>query len=218
MKAAELVRISEVTKSFRRGSEVVHALMGVSLSLARGELVALVGRSGSGKTTLLNVLAGWEQPDAGDVSWCDGHAAPVWERVAIVPQALGLVDELTIGQNVELPLRLSGSAAEDGALEALLADLGLAELTDRYPLQTSLGQQQRCAVARALVVSPALLLADEPTGHQDARWGAAVFRSLRAASERGSCCLVATHSPAIGDHAHRIVAVVDGSVTPTPAD
>ena len=139
---------------------------------------------------------------------------PSWERMAIVPQALGLVEELTLGQNVELPSRLSERPAEHGEIASHMEHLGLLDLVDRYPHQTSLGQQQRCALARALIASPALLLADEPTGHLDARWSATVFRCLQAASERGTCCLVATHSSLIGGHAHRVLSVSDGSLAP----
>ena len=184
-------------KSYRRGPEEVRALRRADLTLREGELVALVGPSGSGKTTLLNLLCGWEQPDGGRLSWPSGSGRldPPWDEVAVVPQDLGLVEELTVAENVELPLWLAGRL-EPGLPEAagLLDRLGLTRNGDRLPAEVSLGERQRVALARAMVVRPRLLLADEPTGHQDADWATAVFGALRALAHQGSCYLVATHS------------------------
>ena len=150
--------------------------------------MALVGPSGSGKTTLLNLLCGWEQPDGGRLSWPSGSGRvdPPWDEVAVVPQDLGLVEELTVVENVELPLWLAGRL-ERGLPEAagLLDRLGLARNGDRLPAEVSLGERQRVALARAMVVGPRLLLADEPTGHQDADWATAVFAAHGRPDRRG---------------------------------
>jgi putative ABC transport system ATP-binding protein len=180
----------EVVKAFHRAGEDIVAVDGVSVAVRSGELAALLGSSGSGKTTMLNLMAGWERPDAGVVS-VPGQR---WDELAVLPQRFGLLGELTVRENVEYPARLAGRLDEARPwLERLLADLGLAELADRFPHETSIGQQQRAALVRALALRPTLLLVDEPTGHQDLVSAYAVVRALRAAAEQGSACLVATH-------------------------
>lgn len=206
----------DLAKSYRRGPEVIHALTGVSLTLPPSELIALVGPSGSGKTTLLNLLCGWEEPDSGRFVWSstqelDSPRDLGWRDIAIVPQALGLLDELTIRENIELPARLAADRSPGDAHEqALIDDLGLSDLADRMPSEASLGEQQRAAIARALALEPRLLLADEPTGHQDALWAQGVMRSLRRACTEGMACAVATHNAEILRYVDRIVHIRDG--------
>jgi ABC-type lipoprotein export system ATPase subunit len=205
-------------KTYRRGAERVHALRGVELALYPGELVALVGPSGSGKSSLLGVLAGWEPPDAGELTWAvpTAGSGPAWSELATVPQALGLLDDLTVRENVALPvrLRLGPRRATEGRTEELLGLFGLAELADRSPSETSLGQQQRAAVARALVLTPQLVLADEPSAHQDAAWVHDVFAALRqVVHDRGAACLVATHDPDALAFADRVLRLADGELT-----
>lgn len=207
----------DLARSYRRGPEEVRALRGATLELERSEVVALVGPSGSGKSTLLAILAGWERPDRGLVRWRGGPAPerPRWNDVAVVPQRLGLLEELSIEENVSLPLRLEGRL-DDGRrrVAELLDRFGLTELAERGPAEVSLGEQQRAALARALVGTPALLLADEPTGHQDAEWAIGVLRALREAAARGTCCLLATHNAEALPFADRILAIRDGVVSP----
>lgn len=200
-------------KSYRRGPEEVRALRDVSLTLRAGEVVALVGPSGSGKTTLLNVVCGWEQADAGQLDWPNGAGDRTWDELAVVPQDLGLIDELTVAENVALPLWLSGRL-EAGQAEAtaLLERLGLAGYAGRLPAEVSLGERQRAALARAMVTGPRLLLADEPTGHQDADWARAVFEAVRWLAGRGSCCLVATHSQEFLARVDRVLTIRDGEL------
>jgi len=200
-------------KSYRRGPEEVRALRDVSLTLRAGEVVALVGPSGSGKTTLLNVVCGWEQADAGQLDWPNGAGDRTWDELAVVPQDLGLIDELTVAENVALPLWLSGRL-EAGQAEAtaLLERLGLAGYAGRLPAEVSLGERQRVALARAMVTGPRLLLADEPTGHQDADWARAVFEAVRWLAGRGSCCLVATHSQEFLAQVDRVLTIRDGEL------
>ena len=205
-------------KAYRRGDEQVHALRGVSLRLQPGELVALVGPSGSGKSTLLNVLCGWERPDGGTLDWTAELAGSPpdrlpWGRLAIVPQALGLLDDLSVEENILLPARLNGRLAElRPRAEELMSGLGIAHLAARYPGQASLGEQQRCAVSRALLLSPTLLLADEPTAHQDAGWTDAMFTAFRDLLRHGGACLIATHNPETWGYADRVLSMKDGEL------
>jgi len=220
------VEARDLGKTYRRGPEDVHALKGVSFSLHSGEVVALIGRSGSGKTTLLNVLCGWERPDSGEIRWVtDGPDTPPvdrrWSELAIVPQGLGLLDELSVRENVEMPLRLGarhgGLDLTQGAprVKSLLGSLGLDQLADRTPGEVSIGEQQRTALARALVLKPLLLLADEPTGHQDEGWAKAVFRLLRMVAQRRTTCLIATHNQEAVRIADRTLAIRDGAIQPS---
>ena len=205
-----VLRLSHVNKAYGHGDETVHALRDVSLVARAGEVVGLVGRSGSGKTTLLNVAAGWETPDGGRVE-SPGNGAAGWSEVAVLPQRLGLMDELSAQENVEYPARMTGELDERRHLiDDLIEALGLADLRSRYPRETSLGEQQRIALARALVLRPRLLIADEPTGHQDAGWAARIMWILREAAGAGSCCVIATHDRELIDQLDRGFSMSDG--------
>ncbi|HZD72660.1 MAG TPA: ATP-binding cassette domain-containing protein [Actinomycetota bacterium] len=240
-----LLEVEGVSKRYRRGAEEVHALREVGFALHPGELVALVGPSGSGKSSLLGVLCGWERPDQGKLLWSTafgvtGGAGLSWSKLSIVPQALGLVEELSVRENVALPMRLASRsarrarpraetaiaapagttrAARAGVARAdeLLEAFGLKALADRSPHETSLGQQQRAAVARALVLEPLLVLADEPSAHQDSAWVHDVFSRLRTVAQAGAVCLVATHDPDALRFADRILALEDGRLSEVAA-
>jgi putative ABC transport system ATP-binding protein len=216
-----VVEMDHVSKTFRRGPEKVHALREVTLALFPGEVVTLLGPSGSGKSTLLSVLIGWERPDSGTVLWCaQGQEGSMqdrpWSDVAILPQTLGLFEELTVRENVELPLRLRPAlvhGASDAAerIDGFLSMFGLDHLADRLPGEVSIGEQQRTALSRALVVSPRLLLADEPTGHQDEAWAKVVLRTLRLMARKGTCCLIATHNQEAIRISDRVLSMRDGA-------
>jgi putative ABC transport system ATP-binding protein len=210
-----LLSARDLVKSYRRGPEEVHALAGVTFDLHPGEVVGLVGPSGSGKTTLLNLVVGWEEPDSGTIEWSGQHvpaADRMWDELAIVPQRLGLVEELSVAENIRLPLRLGGRESSENRAQQLMEDLGLAAFADRAPTEISLGEQQRTGLARALVCSPRLLLADEPTGHQDAVWGRGVLRTIRRAAEAGTTTLIATHNEEVLKYVDRLLAIRDGEV------
>ena len=219
---AALVSVRGATKSYRRGPETVHAVRKADLDLPAGTILGLVGRSGSGKTTLLNLIAGWERPDEGTVDrggmgGTEGieppvpHGVPWWGRMAILPQRLGLMEELTVRGNVEYPARLAGVAEPSASrIDDLLEELGLTRLAERYPRETSVGEQQRTALARALVLRPNVLLLDEPTGHQDHRSAGLVLDLLREAAAEGTCCLVATHDQEAAVNFDRVVMIEDG--------
>ena len=204
-----------LSKAYRRGDEVVHALDDVSLTLRAGELVGLVGRSGSGKTTLLNVIAGWEHADGGTIDRVGTHSAiPGWDELAVVPQKLGLFDELSVRENLEYPARLHDRLEElGGRVDELMEDLGIAHLAARYPKETSLGEQQRTAVARALVLAPTLVLADEPTGHQDAVSERRVLEAFGRAAAEGGSCLIATHNASLAPRLDRVLEMADGRLS-----
>jgi putative ABC transport system ATP-binding protein len=174
-----------------------------------------VGRSGSGKTTLLNMLSGWEVPDSGEIKWCDGAAGEplAWTNVSVVPQKLGLIDEFTVRKNIEYPARLARLLEDTRELaDRLIHQLGLEELGDRLPSETSIGEQQRTALARALLLAPNVVLADEPSGHQDRTWAKGVFDALHEAAERGTCCLVATHSEEAAESLDEVFTMEDGRI------
>ncbi|MCA0144409.1 ATP-binding cassette domain-containing protein [Blastococcus sp. LR1] len=207
-----------LVRTFARGAESVPALAGADLVLTGGEVVAIAGPSGSGKSTLLAVLCGWDTADSGTLT-CTGSLAGrrpaelTWAELALVPQSLGLVAELSLADNVLLPARLTGDlpAAERRGHE-LLADLGLTSVAGRYPHQTSLGEQQRAAVARALVADPAVLLADEPTAHQDREHADALLELIGAQARRGSAVLLATHDEQAWRRADRVLRMRDGRI------
>jgi ABC-type lipoprotein export system ATPase subunit len=213
-----------ISKSYRRGEETVHAVSDVSVELHSGELVALVGRSGSGKSALLNLLAGWQQPDAGAVSYSVETAANAdpahlgWDALAVLPQKFGLMEELSVRGNVEYPARLAGRLFERRKwIDSVMADLELGELADRLPQEISIGQQQRTALARALALAPAVVLADEPTAHQDARFRAAVLTLLRRMAESGTCCVVATHEEEVSELADTTWRMSEGTLASDPS-
>ncbi len=205
-----IVRLVSVGKRHVRGPEVVHALRNVSFEVAAGEFVVVVGPSGSGKTTLVNVVLGWDQPDEGEVLVADGMRAG-WRSIAVVPQGLGLLPELTAAENVELPVWLGGVAADTpGTLSAL----GMAELRDRPAEQLSMGEQQRVAVARAVAASPRLLIADEPTAHQDEDNARVVIDLMAKCSQDGAAVLAVTHDERLVARADRVVSMIDGRIIP----
>jgi putative ABC transport system ATP-binding protein len=196
----------------------VHAVAPAELQLRAGAFGAILGRSGSGKSTLLSMLAGWQCPGRGSVEVAPDGAEPStlpWHRLAYLPQRFGLMPELSVRENVELPARLVAAADHDW-IETLLRELGLAGFAGRLPAETSIGQQQRTAVARALALKPALLLADEPTAHQDAGWRERTLDILEAAAADGTTLLVATHEPAIAARATQLWQMTAGQLREQP--
>jgi len=217
-----MVRVRGVGRTFGSGRSAVHALREVSLDIAPGEMVALVGRSGSGKTTLLNIIGGLDAPDTGTVSIGatevtaldeDGLVGLRRELVSFVFQTFGLIPVLSAAENVGVPLRLHRLAADDREqrVRLLLELVGLAEHADQRPPELSGGQQQRVAIARALAASPRLLIADEPTGQLDSETGLGVMALIRAVVEaEGMTAIVSTHDPVMVALADRAVRMVDG--------
>ena len=190
-----------VRKSYPSGDRRIEVLCGVDLRVAAGESVSIRGESGSGKSTLLNLLSGLDAPDAGEIRW-DGSAPSAGTRaryLGMVFQSFYLIPELDAWQNVLMAGRMLGSPAADSRARArdLLERVGLGERASHLPAQLSGGERQRVAVARALMNSPRLLLADEPTGNLDERTGEAVIDLLLGLSrETGTALVLVTHNPA----------------------
>lgn len=181
---------------------------GVDLTLAAGELVVVTGPSLSGKTTLVEALAGWTRPDPGTVGWPDGDGAPPgWSALTVIPQAFALLDELTVLENVLLADRLAGTAPDADRVDELLGRLGLDRLRHRGAREISVGERQRTMVARSLVGSALVVLADEPVAHQDQSHAEVVLALLRESATAGAACLVATRNPATAAIADRVVAL-----------
>ena len=214
--AEPLLSLREVAKSFSSGALPVQVLRRVNLDLYPGDLVALVGRSGSGKTTLLSLIIGWDSADRGELRWA-GEQRDLgelrWGDLAIVPQALGLLPELTVEENITAPLFLDPERpAHDH--RRLMDDLGIAHLAGRYPAETSLGEQQRAAVARALVLRPRVVLADEPLAHQNDEWTEVCLGLFAELAMEGTAFLAATHDLAVLQAADRAVELHDGRLHP----
>jgi len=217
-----MVSVRSVRRTYGSGHTEVTALSDVSLEIARGELVALVGRSGSGKTTLLNIVGGLDKADSGDVHVDGTDVAALTEEgqddlrrhtVSFIFQGFGLVPELSAAENVGLPLRLQKWSAEDRErrVSLLLNLVGLGDHEEHRPDEMSGGQMQRVAIARALAASPRLLIADEPTGQLDTETGLAVMALIRGVVEaEGMTALVSTHDPVMIALADRAVRIEDG--------
>jgi putative ABC transport system ATP-binding protein len=217
------VRMEQVTKVYRRGGEVVHALSGIDLTIAPGAFVAVMGKSGSGKTTLLNVLTGVDRPDSGAIWLGDRRIDTLSEaqlailrrqRIGLVFQAFNLLTNMTALENVMLPALLAGLSAGEARrrASAVLDELGLGSQRHKLPGQMSGGQQQRVAIARALVNGPDLLCADEPTGNLDAQTGSEVLRLLKDLHARGQTIILVTHDPQVASQAQRIITMLDGRI------
>jgi len=207
------LEVTEVSHGYGAGTGRVEVLHGVSLTVAPGELVALAGPSGSGKTTVCHLAAGFEAPERGAVCVDGRPAAQVadWAVVAVVPQQHGLLAGLSVEDNICLPAHRAGVDPSE-AFARLTEALDLAAFTRRGVAETSLGEQQRTAVARALVLAPRLAVLDEPTGHQDDDHVAQVVAALAAAARAGSAMLVATHDQRVWEVADRVVRLEDGRV------
>jgi putative ABC transport system ATP-binding protein len=209
MMPATLLRLTGVARQWSRTS----ALAPVDLIVERGTFVVVTGRSGSGKSTLLALLAGWTLPDRGTIErvgeWAADEGWQRWSSTAVVPQSGGLTEELTVAENIELVLRLAGFGRGERAAQVadLLDELDLTELALRLPRQTSLGQQQRLSIARALVGRPTVLLADEPTCHQDVDHTHMVLNAFRRVVRAGTAVLVASHDPIVSAAADRVLAL-----------
>ncbi|HEU4912842.1 MAG TPA: ABC transporter ATP-binding protein [Actinomycetes bacterium] len=218
-----VLEITDLTRVHGSGPSAVHALRGVSLTVTAGELVAVMGPSGSGKSTLLTCAGGLGSPTGGTVS-VEGTVLGTLSRseratlrrraVGYVFQDLNLIPVLTAAENVALPRELDGesSRAARRLARAALAEVGIADLADRFPDDMSGGQQQRVAIARAVVGDRRLILADEPTGALDTETGEAVLRLLRARIDAGAAGVLVTHEARHAAWADRVVFLRDGQM------
>jgi len=218
-----LIELRDVYKIYQMGSEAVHALDGVSLTVDPGEFVAIVGQSGSGKSTAMNIIGCLDVPTSGtyrlggvDVSTMDDdRQAEIRNRMlGFVFQQYNLIPKLTVQENVELPLLYAGLPSEERHARAreALERVGLAEKHRNLPSQLSGGQQQRVSIARALAGRPSVILADEPTGALDSRTGREVLGFLEKLNAEGDTVILITHDNAIARRAKRIVRLQDGRI------
>lgn len=228
MNTTAIVEASGVRKIYRGGTEV-EALKGVDLHVLQREMVAVMGPSGSGKTTLLNCLSGLESIDRGEIRVGGVDLAGLSDddrteyragHMGFVFQAFNLLPVLTAAENVEIPLLLVGERARSARAQALeiLDAVGLAERADHRPDQLSGGEQQRVAVARALVHRPEVVWADEPTGNLDSEATDSVMDVLVQMNRDGQTIVLVTHNPLVAERAHRIIRMRDGLIESAAAE
>jgi putative ABC transport system ATP-binding protein len=223
--AEPIVRIRDLVKEYRRGAEVVRVLDGLSLDIAAGDFVALMGPSGSGKSTLLNLIGGLDRPTSGElmvdqlrIDRLGESALSRWraDHVGFVFQMYNLLPVLTAERNVELPLLLKDLSTEQRRrrVAAAMQLVGLADRAKHRPRELSGGQEQRVGIARAIVTDPTLLLCDEPTGDLDRKSGNEILDLLQALNaEQGKTIIMVTHDPAAANRAKRIVHLEKGTLS-----
>ncbi|AFQ43831.1 ABC transporter ATP-binding protein [Desulfosporosinus meridiei] len=207
----------------RFGGSPVQALANVSFSVEEGEYAAIMGESGSGKTTLLNILASLDKPTSGEVLLKGKGLSTIKEKeisafrrenLGFVFQDFNLLDTFSLQDNIFLPLVLSGKSYEEMSrrLEPIARKLGIGDILAKYPYEVSGGQKQRCAVARALITNPQLILADEPTGSLDSQAAESLLRLFKEINSEGQTLLMVTHSVKAASHAQRVLFIKDGEV------
>ncbi len=218
-----MIETKNLTKIYRTDEVETTALNQINLKINEGEFVAVMGPSGCGKSTLMNILGLLDNPDTGEYYFMGEEVGHHSERmrtrlrkghIGFVFQSFNLIDELTVYENIELPLiyqKLSAKTRKD-KVNAVMERLKLIPRKNHFPMQLSGGQQQRVAVGRALVVSPKLILADEPTGNLDSRNGDEVMSLLQELHSQGTTIVMVTHSPAYADAAQRVIHLFDGQV------
>lgn len=217
-----ILQTQNLKKVYGTGTNAVHALDGINLSVEKGEFVAVVGTSGSGKSTLLHMLGGLDRPTSGKV-FVDGkdifslkeEALTIFRRrkIGFVFQSYNLVPVLNVYENIVLPMELDGKKIDQNFVQNILETLGLSDRQDALPSQLSGGQQQRVAIARALASSPAIILADEPTGNLDSKTSQDVLSLLKVTSQKFSQTMVMiTHNEEIAQMADRIIRIEDGKI------
>ena len=218
-----MIELRDVRKTYRIGTEEVHALDGVSLRIDQGEFVGIIGPSGSGKSTLMNIIGCLDLADSGvylldDIAiedYSENDLARVRnEKIGFVFQSFNLISKLTAEENVELPLIYQGMKRPERQerVEAALQRVQLLNRAQHYPTELSGGQQQRVAIARAIVTNPSLILADEPTGNLDSKTTAEIMGIFHELHERGNTIVLITHEDDVAKQAQRQVYILDGKV------
>ena len=218
-----MIELRDVRKTYRIGTEEVHALDGVSLRIDQGEFVGIIGPSGSGKSTLMNIIGCLDLADSGmylldDIAiedYSENDLARVRnEKIGFVFQSFNLISKLTAEENVELPLIYQGMKRPERQerVEAALQRVQLLNRAQHYPTELSGGQQQRVAIARAIVTNPSLILADEPTGNLDSKTTAEIMDIFHELHERGNTIVLITHEDDVAKQAQRQIYILDGKV------
>lgn len=218
----EILKVENLVKTYGEGDNAVHAVNHVSLSIKKGEYVAIVGASGSGKSTLLHLLGGVDQPTSGKV-YIDGEDIYALSRdkraifrrrqIGLIYQFYNLIPILNVVENMTLPRDLDGGKVKGSRLEELLQTLGLKDRMHHLPNELSGGQQQRVSIGRALINNPAIVLADEPTGNLDSKSSEEIISLLKLSNEKyKQTVIVITHDLEIAKHADRVITIADGMV------
>ena len=218
-----LIELKEIYKIYEMGDEEVRANDGISLTIDRGDFVAIVGKSGSGKSTLMNIIGALDVPSSGEYllggkdvgSMTDNQLADIRNRmIGFIFQQYNLLPKLNLLENVELPLLYAGASNTARRMRAMasLERVGLAEKWRNLPNQLSGGQQQRVSIARALAGDPSLILADEPTGALDSKTSRSVLDFLKQLNDEGNTIVMITHDSSIAMEARRVVRVHDGKI------
>jgi putative ABC transport system ATP-binding protein len=218
-----VIKLENIVKNYKVGTQIVRALRSVSLTINKGEYVAIMGASGSGKSTLMNVIGCLDTPTSGtyilsdsDVSHLsDDELAEIRNKeIGFVFQTFNLLPRNTALENVMLPLVYAGIKKQQRILKAekILAEVGLSDRIEHKPNELSGGQRQRVAVARALVNDPSILLADEPTGNLDSKISEEIMQLFAEIHRKGNTLIVVTHEESIALHAHRIIRLKDGEI------
>lgn len=218
-----VIKLEKIVKNYKVGTQIVRALRSVSLTINRGEYVAIMGASGSGKSTLMNVIGCLDTPTSGtyilsnsDVSHLsDDELAEIRNKeIGFVFQTFNLLPRNTALENVMLPLVYAGIKKQERIMKAekILAEVGLSDRVEHKPNELSGGQRQRVAVARALVNNPSILLADEPTGNLDSKISEEIMQLFAEIHRKGNTLIVVTHEESIALHAHRIIRLKDGEI------
>ncbi len=218
-----MIKTSNLSKVYRTEEVETTALNQVNIEIKEGEFVAIMGPSGCGKSTLLNIVGLLDNPSDGEFHFVEHEVSKYSERqradlrkanIGFVFQSFNLIDELTVFENIELPLiylKVPG-AERRKRVEEVMDQMQIRHREKHFPQQLSGGQQQRVAVARAVVASPKLILADEPTGNLDSTHGQEVMNLLSGLNDAGTTIVMVTHSPSDADYAHRIIHLFDGQV------
>lgn len=218
----EILRVENLVKTYGQGDNTVNAVDGISLSVNKGEFVAIVGASGSGKSTLLHLLGGVDRPTSGKI-FIDGNEInsmnndklAVFRRrqIGIVYQFYNLIPILTVEENVSLPCDLDGNKPDKEKMALILKSLGLYDRRNHLPNELSGGQQQRTSIARALINNPAILLADEPTGNLDSKSTEEIMSILKMSNrDFNQTIIMITHNLEIAKEADRIITIQDGKI------
>ena len=218
----EIVRVENLSKTYGSGENLVKAIDDVNLKIEKGEFIAIVGPSGSGKSTLLHLLGGVDNPSSGkifidgnDISKYSSKELALFRRrkVGLIYQFYNLIPNLTVRHNIELPLKLDKRKINDEALLDIVRKLGIENKLDSFPSELSGGQQQRVAIARSLIYSPSLVLADEPTGNLDRENSREIIEILKYFNRTlKQTIIVITHDESIALEAERVITIVDGKV------
>ena len=218
----EMLKVENLCKTYGTKETKVEALKNVSFSVSKGEFIAIVGPSGSGKSTLLHILGGVERPTSGhvyvegeDIVFQNENSLALYRRrqVGLIYQFYNLIPILNVKENISLPVLLDGKKPDEKYLQELIEVLGLQNRVNHLPNELSGGQQQRVSIGRSLIYHPALLLADEPTGHLDSKSSEEIMELLEISNQKyGQTIIMITHDEELAMHAKRIISIEDGQI------